>query len=233
MRNLENFLRNPFDDDGISLDELLAFSTDSVQRFIAKNGGGQWTARIAATTAALTTLGTCSNNDQIKLGTRRAAKLAKDQFREQLPANIARLHGAVVSGFGPNSPEVLDCFPGGRTAFDTSTDDALANLLSPLATKLSALSATIGLNPVNLAGSLLSAWLGLHAASEVGTAQKAATESEKRLARKALQREHFLNLLELAKVLENQPELLGEYMQQSLLNDPAAPVPPVSPPPGL
>lgn len=230
MRDLENFLRNPFDDDGISLDELLAFTTDHLQRLVVKNTGGQWNTFITATTVALTTLGQCSNNDQVKYGTRRAAKLAKEQFRAALPGNIGRLHGAVAYKFGPNSTQMLDCFPDGRTPLDRSTDDALANLLAPLATKLTALAGQLGPEPGSDAGGLLSTWIALHAASDVSTAQKAGTESEKRAARKALQHQLFLNLLAIAELLENQPAMLGEYMQQSLLKDHTATVPPISPP---
>ena len=232
MRDISRFLVNPFDDDGISLDELLAFATDCLQRFVSKNTGNQWNTRITATTTALATVGACSSNDNLKLGIRRAAKQAKDAFRTALAANITRLYGAVIYKFGPQSTQVTLCFPAGRSAFDESTDDALAGLLGPLATHLTTLAPQLGADPGNDAGGLLSTWIALHAASETSTGGKAATEAEKRTARRALQHELFLNLLELAKLLENQPELLGEYMQQSLLNDPAAPVPPPTPPPG-
>ena len=52
MIRLNRFLSNPFDDPEISLDELLAFSTDHLQRLIANNPGGIYTARITATTNA-------------------------------------------------------------------------------------------------------------------------------------------------------------------------------------
>ena len=230
MRDLSRFLMNPFDDESVSLDELLAFATDCLQRFIAKNTGSQWNTRINATTTALQTVGNCSSNDNLKLGIRRAAKLAKDEFRRQLPDNIARLHSAVVAKFGPKSTQVLGCFPAGRTAFDISTDDALQSLLSPLVTSLVALSAQIGTQPGNDAGGLLSTWIALHAASEASTGTKTVSESEKRAARRNLNHQLFLNLLALAELLENQPELLGEYMQQTLLENATATVPPVPPP---
>lgn len=60
LRRLEQFFENPFDSRNISLDELVAFATDHLQRMIAHNGGGLLTARIAATSAALGALGRLS-----------------------------------------------------------------------------------------------------------------------------------------------------------------------------
>ena len=48
MIRLNRFLSNPFDDSDISLDELMAFSTDHLQRFIANNTGVLYTAGIPA-----------------------------------------------------------------------------------------------------------------------------------------------------------------------------------------
>ncbi len=39
MLDLHRFLRNPFNDKEISLDELIAFSTDNLQRTISNNPG--------------------------------------------------------------------------------------------------------------------------------------------------------------------------------------------------
>ena len=85
MRDLHHYLENPFDDDGISVDELSAFTTDHLQRLVANNPGALYNTRITATTTAWTVVANCTSGDQTKLGLRKARKMVKDTFRRTLP----------------------------------------------------------------------------------------------------------------------------------------------------
>jgi len=91
MRNLAKFFENPFDDPSISMNELLAFVTDHLQRMIANNVGGELDARIAATSSALDLLLACATDDNSKLGLRKARNLVKDAFRKDLPGKVAKI----------------------------------------------------------------------------------------------------------------------------------------------
>ena len=173
MIRLHRFLSNPFDDIEISLNELLAFSTDHLQRLIANNSGALYTARITATTTALNAVGDCTTNDIVKLGLRKGRKLAKNTFRDTLPAQVERLHAAVVVAFGGKAPEIKDCFPQGRRIFSDTPDDQLENLLSALKTALLAKQAALGSPTVVAdADALLTTWIALHNASETATGHK-------------------------------------------------------------
>lgn len=230
MITLSRFLDCPFDDPGISLDELAAFSTDHLQRLIANNPGAVFNARITATTTALATVESCTTDDQTKLGLRKARKMAKDTFREALPGNIAKLHAAVVAKFGPDAPELAECFPQGRTVFIKCTDDRVENHLQTLINGLNAHVAQLGAQPAADATGLLSTWLAVYGASESSTAAKTTTQEGKKNARLGLQLELFKNLLTIALNFPRQPAQLALFMQQSLLEDhPAAPAPPPGP----
>ena len=50
MIYLNRFLEVPFDHRQISMDELIAFTTDHLQRMVANNPGALFNARITATT---------------------------------------------------------------------------------------------------------------------------------------------------------------------------------------
>lgn len=229
MRNLQYYLEIPFDDDGISLDELLAFSTDSLQRMIANNPGALFNARITATTTALAVVESCTTDDLTKLGLRKARKMAKDTFRAALPVNIAKIHAAVVAKYGPNAPEVTEVFPQGRGIFNQCTDDLVENHLQTMLNGVTAHQADLGAPVVGDAAGLLSTWLAIYGASESSTAAKTTTQEGKKAARLALQLELYKNLLTIGLNFPRQPEKLALYMQQSLLEDhPAAP--PVPPP---
>ena len=231
MRELARFFDNPFDDPNVSLDELLAFSTDNLQRMIANNPGAALNTRITATTSALNTVSACSTDDTVKLGLRKAAKQI---FRDALPGNIGKIHGTVTGVYGPGAPEMLAIFPEGRTIFTKATDDALGNNLMQLLTALTVKQAQVGAAVVADAGGLLSTWTALYAASELSTGGKTTTQAGKANARLNLQLQLFLNLTALMAMFPRLPEKCPLYMQQSLLEDhPVAPEPPVPPvPPG-
>ena len=231
MRDLHRYVENPFDDDGISLDELIAFSTDHLQRLIANNPGALFNARITATTTALAAVEGSTTDDQTKLGLRKARKDAKGAFRKALPEKVAMLHAAVVAKFGPSAPEVTECFPQGRTVFTSCTDDHVENHLQALINGLTAHQAQLGAPVVADAGGLLSTWMSIYGASESSSGAKTTTEAGKKTTRLNLQLELFKNLLTIALNFARQPEKLDLYMRQSLLEDhprtttPAPPAP--------
>ena len=241
MIRFDRFFKNPFDDDGISLDELSTFTIDNLSRMIANNPGAILNARITATTVAFTALEVCTDSDQGKLGLRKARVMLKDQFRQSLPKYLEFIEGAIRGHYKLQSDgPVLECFPGGRTVFTTCVDEHLNNHLSTLVTALTAHSTPNGPMPngaLSDAGGLLSTWLALYGASETSSANKTATEAGKRTARTNLQLELFLNLLFLAQTFPKQPDQAALYMRQSLLEDqPAAeeeppPAPPAPPSP--
>jgi hypothetical protein len=225
MIDLHRFLANPFDGRQISMDELIAFTTDHLQRLVANNPGALFNTRITATTTKLALVENCLTDDQTKLGLRKGKKMVKDTFRTSLPRNVEKIWAAVVAKYGSKSPEELECFPQGRKVFSDCTDDRVENHLQTMLTGLAAYVADLGAGVVSDAGGLLSTWLVVYHASEVSTGAKTTTEAGKKTAREDLQLELFLNLLEIAKNFPRQPAKLNLYMQQSLLEDagPAAP----------
>lgn len=233
MRNLEIFLTNPFDDPGISLDELLNFATDFLSRANANNPGGFLTARIAAALAALTPLQAASGSDQIQLGLRKAAKDAKNTFRKSLPEEIGKVALAVAANYGEDSAQVTECFPAGRTVFTRAADDRLNDHFTAMIAGVAAHVADLGAPLLAQATALQTNWLTIYAASEASGGAKSLTEAARREARGVLQLELFRTLLTIGLQYPRQPEKLAEFMTQSLLKDhphhPDAPTPPPGP----
>ena len=237
MIKLSRYFTIPFRDPAISLDELIAFATDHLQRMVANNPGAALNGFITATTVALTTVGQCSSSDIVKLGIRKAAKDAKNTFREALPGNIRRIAQRVAGQYGDPSTEVTACFPNGREIFKDCRDDKVDDHLQALVTALTPLAPVMGITALGDAGGLLSTWIALYAASEASTGAKTTTEAEKNSARAALERQLTLNVLGLATLFLDQEDKPDLYLQQYLLGTTAAPEeeepePPVPPPPG-
>jgi hypothetical protein len=233
MIKLSRFLDVPFDDPQISANEMGAFSTDSLQRMIANNPGGIFSARITATSNALTVFENSQSSDEIKLGIRKARKMVKKAFRDALPEEAGRLQSIIAAKYGINSPEVTEAFPLGRTIFSTSTDDSMKSHLQTIVSAIETHVADLGQAALDDANALLTSWNAIHAASEAATGAKTTTQQEKQAARDALALELFKNLLLIAQTYPRQPEMLALYMQQSLLEDHPAEEPetPTPPPP--
>jgi hypothetical protein len=223
MIDLHRFLENPFDDPGVSIGELLSFSSDHLARMIANNPSGELTPRITATTSALSLVQDCVTDDLTKKAIRKAKKKVKDAFRKSLLEEIAMVNAAVVAKFGPNSPEVVECFPQGRTIFSSCADDRLEQHLQTMKNGVQAHVAALGAPLLTEVTGLLSQWQSIYAQSESSGGNATTSQEGKKKARENLQLMLFLNLLKLAEMFPRQPDKLNLYMLQSLLEDTAAP----------
>lgn len=230
MRTLASFLENPFDDDGISMPELIAFTTDHLQRLSANNAGGELTARIAATTSSLAVVEDCVTDDQGRLGVRKARKQAKDDFRVQIPVEVKRIEAGFIAAFGADSPILREALPQGRTIFQTCRDDQVEVHLQTLLTSATTHQANLAPATLTQATNLKNNWVTIYQASELSTGSKTTTQEGKKLARENLQLMLFLCLLKLAEMFPRQPEKLSLYMMQHLLENPSSPEEPEPPP---
>ncbi len=217
MIDLHRFFEVPFDETGLGLDRLIAFTTDHLQRLISNNPGALFNGRINATTTALNAVEACTTDDMSKLGLRKARVQVKDTFREVLPEQVAKIFAAVAARYGMSAPEVAECFPFGRKIFSDCRDDKVENHLQALINGLTPHTADLGPQPLADAGGLLSTWLAVYAASESSTGAKTSTQEGKRNARLNLQLELFKNVLTLGLNFARQPEKLSLYMRQDLL----------------
>ena len=225
MISLLRFFTVPFDDLKISLNELLAFATDHLQRMIANNPGAIFAARIAATTASLAVVESCTTDNMVKLSLRKAAKIAKNQFRASLPGNIQSVYGMVLAHFPQNSPEMAQIFNEGRGVFDKCADDKLKMHLETTLAGVTAHVAVLGAPLVADMTGLLTTWNALYAASESSTGAATTTQEGKHAARLELQLDLYKNLATMMLNFPRQPEKLSLYMRQDLLEDHPAGLP--------
>jgi hypothetical protein len=220
MRKLSAFLKNPFDDPGISIAELLAFTTDHLQRMIANNASGELTDCIAATTSAYQLVANCVSDDETKLALRKARNQAKKNFRQNtLLGGVGRVEAGIISAYADSSLVLVEALPNGRTIFGSCRDDQLAIHLNTLHTAVTAHAADLAPAIVTLANNLKAQWTSILNACEETTGDKTSTQEGKKQARYNLQLMLFLNLHKLGQMFPRQPEKLPLYMQEHLLRD--------------
>lgn len=236
MIDLRRFFINPFNDEAISIDEIVNYAAEHLVRMIANNPGGVLNTFITSTTTALAVLDGTLTDETSKLGIQKARTQAKVTFRDTLDEAVAKIHGDFVASFGRDSTEVTEAFPEGRSIFDTCDDSLLENKLGALNTAVTTYSGALKPTTVGLSGSLLSIWIALYAAAGTGRGNKAASSDARRAAVKGLKKQCFKNLLGLAMQSADETETVAVqkadiYCPQHLLEDPQGSGPSPTPPP--
>ena len=219
MISLRRFFARHHNSAEHSLAELTAYGTAVLQRLIANNPGDVFNNTITGITVALATLAQCSGDDQTKLGVRKAAVLAKDTFRENLPKKLERIEAKIKAAYENFAGEVQACFPNGREIFNTSTDDLLAERFTPLLAGLGVRIPVMGATAHNDAAGLLSTWIALHAANETAYGNKSATQEEKAAAREALCDKLDIAVLTVAIQFHGDEDKADLYFPTHLLED--------------
>ena len=240
MIDLHRPFINPFDAASISINNLVAFTTDHLGKMNNNNPGGFLAGRITATTAALGTVNTTFQSDLGQLGERKTSKKAKDDYRKSLVAGASKIQLALQNKYGKKSPLLATFFPTGLTKFNAVPDDQVTNAWTTLIAALTAhqaeIGAPVGAQLVTDATALKNGWVAVYTPSEAASGAKDSTRAAKNAARQALQLELFKNWLTIALQFPRQPEQLDVYMQQSLLEPnnppPPSPTPPPPTPPG-
>lgn len=233
MRDLHIWPTNPFDDPAISITNLVTFAADNILRMTKTNPNDLFTARIAATAAALGTVNTTFQLDQEKLGERKTANQAKAAFRQTLTESVGKIQIALQQKYGKNAPQLATYFPNGLSAFNKTRDEQMENALTALKDELTKNQTDVGVQVVADATALLAGWQAVHSPSSDAAGDKDASKGAKNAARAALQLELFKNLLLIASTYPRQPEMVDVYMQQSLLqpHTQSTTIPPPAPTP--
>lgn len=115
-----------YDDPAHSLAELTAFGTATLQRLIANNPGAIFNTSITGLTTALAVIGQCAGDDFTKLGIRKAAVLAKDTFRENLPK---KLEPSRAKSKRPMRTSTAKCWPASLAGAPPLTARRMTNWL--------------------------------------------------------------------------------------------------------
>ena len=161
MRDLHIWPTNPFDDSKISMAELLAFTSDHLQRMIA-NPLPVLAARITATQTALNGVSDAFTDDESTLGLRKARKQAKKDYRTALIPRVGAIAIKVQAQFGEGAAEFVECFPHGRTIFSSCTDDEVTNNLDILIAGVTAHTPPLAAQVVTDATAIKTGWMAVY-----------------------------------------------------------------------
>ena len=133
MIDLHRYFQNPFDDPEISLNGLLAFSTDHLQRMIANNSGGSYSSADRRHYGGVAGGQSSTTDDLTKLGVRKA----RASWQTDVPQSVAG-KDRKVSGRGHRGSARRGggggAFSGRRKfIFTKKSDDKLVRSQTPIA----------------------------------------------------------------------------------------------------
>ncbi len=221
MTNLHVFFEISFQAEDVTFSRLLKFGARSLSRLSASNPANVFDARIAATTTALAAAESGVSDVGIKEAIKKAKTQAKDDFREALPAQIRKIHAAVVAAFGDPSPDLTECFPEGRTVFRDCRDEELNNKLDQVVACLTPRSAQVGAAMVTLATNLKTQWASLFAAQDTAMSDREMMAGQRDAAREALALQLYLNVLAVATQFPGDVAKCDYYFPQQYLRRPS------------
>ena len=217
---LFDYTKNPFKRKSIKFQRLMNYASTQLDAFTVDNVGGIWTARIAATTTALTALDDGMADNETKLAIQKAQVQAKQAWRAELPGKVGRIYNAVAAEFGDPSPEVTECFPHGRTVFNGCPDGELNDHLTQLKDCVATKSPPVAAGIVTLANTLATEWTGFFTGTGTAKQNKKMMEAARKLARAALADELFKNLLTYGLQFPDNEVKFTEFIPAGLLDAP-------------
>ena len=197
MMALVKFVTIPFDD-SISSSLLLTFAETSLGRIVANNPGildNKFTDRIAPTRAAITAAEAVVTDSKVKIALQKARTESKETFVVALPANVARVFGALLAVFGPDAPEMTECLPLGRGVFSKCPDEQVNNHLEQLATAIMAHAGVLPPATVTLANGLVTGWAAVYTAAGAAKDATGVTAAARDAALQTLRVELFKNIM--------------------------------------
>ena len=217
MMDLRRVFELWFDDPQISFTELLKYSERHLQRMIANNPGGFLAARITATTTALNNVEACVTDVGTKAAIQKARTETKNLFRDDLPAGIRRIEGAVIAAYGKGGVDYIECFPEGLQVFSRCRDEELNNKLGVLVNALTPRSATVGEVHLSNATEFKSTWEAIVSAQSAAMGQREASAEQRKADRDTLRLELYKNVLTIALQYPGQPDKCDLYCPQQYL----------------
>lgn len=227
--DLSRFARNPFLDDEISRDEIVAFTADALPRIESQNSAGTYAGVIADLAPLFDALGGKLANESAAAGIRQARTQVTQERRGELIASIGKLEAIAHVELSRGSAEYIEVFPSGLSVFHEANLDELNDLVAGLLQRAARFEDRLG--AARLAG-VESARVAYAQVRGAQTSQKAAVGAvgdQRREADAALRDALFHALLAVADANRGRPERVKLFFSQNLLEERVnAPKPPTA-----
>jgi hypothetical protein len=136
---------NFYDDKNIINRRFYDFSTDSLNRLTAANGGGDYTTLITLITPLIVTFGTEIGDVDVALAIRLGKTLTNDQVKAAFGLTMKEKNGVIANALGGfGTPEYLEFYPSGIGEYTKALKSQMPALVSRVKTAATAHSVALG-----------------------------------------------------------------------------------------
>jgi hypothetical protein len=130
MIDFSIYFKNHLDTDRVSDDNMNRFGQDALQRLIANNPGGLYTALVGPTTTAYNNYAQALGTQSLSESTKEGATVDVDQLKKAFIDLVAMKEGTIRGIWGKDSGTYQKFFPHGVEEYHTSTKANIQTLMS-------------------------------------------------------------------------------------------------------
>ena len=217
MLNLLTLFKNHFDTGRVSDDNLKKFAQDHIERLVANNVNGQYSAMHQATLLAYNDYYGAISSEDIHFAVQQSRTKRVDMIIEEFKKSVSQKEGAVRAQYGTDSPEYQEFFPLGLTEYSQAIKANIETLMLRLVAGFTAYQSTLG-------NGLLAQFKDIHTRymiarqeqlQQIGTVD--ADKSKTADTRSVLEVQLMKNILVLAAEYIGMPERGNDFFDQSII----------------
>jgi len=219
MRNLEIYFGNPFLNLEASFERKNRFSDEHIGRLTAKNTGGEYTVMITETLLRHEAFFGEYTNVKVKLALTEQQTQLVDALLEKFRKRVSRLNNLLIANEVDKTPVYQQFFPQGVMAFTENTNKG--NALSNMTLIHTAVQANAGVSGGAVAvaefADFMTQWNALRNLQIQLKGESEGGRTTRDIAEAAWADQLFRNLLTLAMQFRNQPDMVDDFFDQSVL----------------
>jgi hypothetical protein len=144
MINFFNFFENFLDTDRVSDDNLRKFVESHIQRLIANNGGGEFTAILTDTTNKYTSYFGSMSSEDIAFAVQQSLTATVDNMIEDFKDDVSGHKNLIAFHFPEDTPTYQEFFPLGLTEYRNATKANVELLMARMKSACTAHQAVLG-----------------------------------------------------------------------------------------
>lgn len=216
MLDLRNLFKNFFNTNRISDDTLRRGAQDHLARLQANNQRGQYQQLVADTQADFDAYCQAIDSEDNNFATQQGATKVVDQIIDKFKKDVSRYEGLVRGYFGTDSKEYQEFFPQGLSEFGAANKSNIEMLMDRMMRKTDEHSPTLGGNIKAIFEQHKQTYLSARTNQLQNIAGTTVRKTNTANARERLEIRLCKNLLAIALEHVGNPEILANYLDQSI-----------------
>ncbi|MFN0081409.1 MAG: hypothetical protein ACKVOM_02740 [Ferruginibacter sp.] len=217
MLDLRNFLKNHFDTQQVSDDNLRKFAEDHLQRLAANNPNGLYDNLLTATQPLYDTFHQIIKQEDQTYTQQQGKTLAADAILAEFVTMVSRKEGAVRSEYGKDSPEYQEFFPLGLNEYHQISKANAEMLMDRMVAAGQRYVTTLGQNFVAIFSDIMQKYIAVRQTQLQMIGKVGSLKSDAENARLELSQQLMRNLLIICANHVGNTGRLDDFFDQTIV----------------